>query len=214
MFSYRKITTKREINIYTLDRENVYGDKMVINSKVSDALKTIGLNKYERNLWIALLARGSARAGELADISKVPRSRTYDVLESLADKGFAIVQPGKPIRYVAVQPREAMERAKKRIQSNAEEMCEKINRLVKSEAIKDLEKIHKESFTTISAEELSGSVRGRYAMLQQAETMLKKAKKYAKFITTERGFTDLYENHSSLIQRLSKNKHAENYVRG
>ena len=71
---------------------------MVASSKTLDALRNIGLNKYERNLWVALLSRGSSTAGELSDISNVPRSRCYDVLESLADKGFVVVQPGKPIR--------------------------------------------------------------------------------------------------------------------
>ncbi len=177
---------------------------MSINNKAADSLKTIGMNKYERNLWIALLARNSATAGELADISKVPRSRCYDVLESLADKGFVVLQPGKPIKYIAVQPREALERAKKRVQLDANETCSKIDRLVKSEAIKDLEKIFKEGFETVSPEELSGAIRGKDASLQQIETMLKKAKKYAKFVTTETGFNELSENYSSLFQRLAK----------
>ena len=37
------------------------------------------------------------------------------MLESLAERVFVILQPGKPIRYVAVQPREALERAKKHL---------------------------------------------------------------------------------------------------
>jgi sugar-specific transcriptional regulator TrmB len=177
---------------------------MSINNKVADSLKTIGMNKYERNLWIALLARNSATAGELADISKVPRSRCYDVLESLADKGFVVLQPGKPIKYIAVQPREALERAKKRVQLDATETCSKIDRLVKSDAIKDLEKIFKEGFETVSPEELSGAIRGKDATLQQIESMMKKAKKYAKFVTTESGFNELAENYSSLFQRAAK----------
>ena len=48
-------------------------DDMVASARALDALKTIGLNKYERNLWVALLSRGSATAGELSDISNVPR---------------------------------------------------------------------------------------------------------------------------------------------
>jgi len=177
---------------------------MSINNKASDSLKTIGLNKYERNLWIALLAKNSSTAGELADISKVPRSRCYDVLESLADKGFVVLQPGKPIKYIAMQPREALERAKKHVQLDAQETCSKIDRLVKSDAIKDLEKIFKDGFETVSPEGVSGALRGKDASSQQMESMLKKAKKYAKFVTTETGFNDLAENYSSLFQRLAK----------
>jgi sugar-specific transcriptional regulator TrmB len=108
-----------------------------------DALRTIGLNKYERNLWAALLSRGASTAGELSDISNVPRSRCYDVLESLADRGFVVIQPGKPMKYVAVPPREAFERAKKKIQEEAVELTDKIERIKKSDAIKELEELEK-----------------------------------------------------------------------
>ncbi|MEK6816001.1 MAG: helix-turn-helix domain-containing protein, partial [Nanoarchaeota archaeon] len=64
------------------------------------------LNIYEVKIWTALLSRGVASAGELADISGVPRSRSYDVLESLEKKGFVIMKLGKPIKYLAVKPEE------------------------------------------------------------------------------------------------------------
>ena len=46
------------------------------------------LNIYETKVWLALLGKGIASAGEIAEISGVPRSRTYDVLESLEKQGF------------------------------------------------------------------------------------------------------------------------------
>ena len=79
---------------------------MVASMQVFDALKSIGLNLYERRIFVALLAKGVATAAEVSEIAKVPRSRSYDILESLADKGFVMVQPSKPIRYVALQPNE------------------------------------------------------------------------------------------------------------
>lgn len=85
---------------------------MLASTKVLDTLKGIGLNLYERKLWVALLARGTSTAGELSEIANVPRSRAYDVLQSLAEKGFVVVQTGKPIKYVAVSPEESLDRAK------------------------------------------------------------------------------------------------------
>jgi sugar-specific transcriptional regulator TrmB len=176
---------------------------MVASARALDALKTIGLNKYERNLWVALLSRGSATAGELSDISNVPRSRCYDVLESLADRGFVVIQPGKPMKYVAMQPREALERAKKKIQEDSKETVEKINRLSKSDTIKELEKIHKENIRTVKPEELTGALKGRYAMLQHLESMLKKSKKSVKLITTEAGLSELAEHHFQHLKKAS-----------
>ena len=178
---------------------------MVVSTRTLDILRTIGLNKYERNLWVAILARGSATAGELSDISNVPRSRCYDVLESLANRGFIVIQPGKPLKYVAIQPKEALERAKKKTQEEAFEMGEKIDRLSKSDSVKELEKLHKENIKTMKPEDLTGALKGRYSVLQQVETMLKKAKKNVKLLTTEAGFLELAENHSNLLKKASEN---------
>ncbi|MFH0949532.1 MAG: helix-turn-helix domain-containing protein [Candidatus Aenigmatarchaeota archaeon] len=177
---------------------------MVITAKLSDSLKTIKLNKYERNLWVALLARGSASAGELSDISKVPRSRCYDVLQSLADKGFVVVQSSKPLKYVAIQPKEALERAKKHVLEDAKEIGNKIDRLVKSDAIKDLERIYKDGVETVLPEEMTGTIRTRKGMHEQIGFMLKKSKKYVKLMTTEGGLSDIIENHEAAMQKAAK----------
>ena len=71
------------------------------------------LNIYEVKIWTSLLSRGIAAASELADISGVPRSRCYDVLESLEKKGFIIMKVGKPIKYIAVEPEAIVDRVKK-----------------------------------------------------------------------------------------------------
>src|SRR3990167_5106292 len=62
------------------------------------------LNIYETKVWLALLTKGIASAGEIAEISGVPRSRTYDVLDSLEKQGFAIAKIGKPVKYLPVKP--------------------------------------------------------------------------------------------------------------
>ncbi len=177
---------------------------MVASQKVLDSLKTIGLNKYERNLWVSLLSKGSSTAGELSDMSNVPRSRCYDVLESLANRGFVVLQPGKPMKYAAINPKEALERAKKKIHEHAIELGEKIERLSKSEHIKELEKIFKDNIKTMQPEDMAGALKGRYAMLQQMETMFKKAKKTVKMITTEQGLMELSENHGNVLKKSAE----------
>ena len=92
-------------------------------------LKEIGLNSYQAKLWLALLARGIATAGELSDISNVPRSRAYDVLEALEKKGFIIMKVGKPIKYIAVPPEEVLERVQKKILEEAKKEATQIDTL-------------------------------------------------------------------------------------
>ena len=69
---------------------------------LSDLRRYFDLNLYEVRLWSALLSRGVSTAGELSDIANVPRSRSYDVLESLEKKGFVVMKTGKPIKYIAI----------------------------------------------------------------------------------------------------------------
>ena len=77
------------------------------------------LNIYEVKIWTALLSKGVATAGELSDISNVPRSRSYDVLEGLEKKGFVIMKLGKPIRYIAVKPEERVKRLKQGVEDSS-----------------------------------------------------------------------------------------------
>jgi sugar-specific transcriptional regulator TrmB len=67
-------------------------------------LQEIGLNKYEAEAYYALLAHGPLTGYELGKRSQVPASRCYDVLERLCQRGIALVQPGEPARYRAIEP--------------------------------------------------------------------------------------------------------------
>lgn len=172
----------------------------MISQQTLDALKGIGLNLYERKLYASLLARGTSTAGELSEMATVPRSRSYDVLESLADKGFVIVQHSKPLRYVAIAPAEAMERAKNRLTEKMHIGVERIDQFKKSSALDELAQLHSSGVDLVDSADLTGALKGRYALHQQVETMIKTASKSMDIITTETGLQELYTQHSGLIQ--------------
>jgi len=176
---------------------------MVATQKVFDSLKQIGLNLYERKLWVALLSRGTSSAGELASLAKVPHSRTYDVLESLAEKGFVMVQNTKPLKYVAIAPGEALERAKKKIKTDAEDVAGRITELQDSSAVKELAKIFKDGMDLVEPGEMLGSLKGRHSMHTQLETLFKNAKSDISIITTVDGMKELHSNHSDLLKKAS-----------
>ena len=86
---------------------------MLVKQELINKIKDyFDLNVYETKVWLALLGKGIASAGEVADVSGVPRSRTYDVLESLEKRGFAIVKLGKPVKYIGVKPKMILEKLK------------------------------------------------------------------------------------------------------
>lgn len=177
---------------------------MVATTKTLDALKSIGLNLYERKIFVALLARGVATAGELSQIANVPRSRSYDILESLADKGFVVVQPSKPIRYVALAPKDAMERTKENLKKRHEEMIERIDYLKKSQVMAELEGIYKEGLNLVQPFEMTGTLKGRHSINQHLGSLFKGASKEIRIITTEGGLNELYSNHYNSLKRITK----------
>ena len=134
---------------------------MIVQKEFLSKLKDFGLNTYESKLWTALLSRGISTAGELSDIAGVPRSRSYDVLESLEKKGFIIMKLGKPIKYIAVSPQEVIERVKKKIEEDSEKQIKMINMIRESDVLEELNMLHKEGIEMVDPVELSGSLKGR-----------------------------------------------------
>src|SRR3990167_4178532 len=116
------------------------------------------LNIYEAKIWTALLSRGIASAAELAEISKVPRSRCYDVLESLEKKGFIIMKIGKPIKYIAVKPEVIIERVKKDHEAEARHTVGVLDSISTDDAFKELELLHKSGIRHVDVNELSKSI--------------------------------------------------------
>lgn len=53
-----------------------------------ETLQAAGLSPYESQAYVALLARGTASATDIADASDVPAPRIYDVLRSLEERGY------------------------------------------------------------------------------------------------------------------------------
>ncbi len=173
------------------------------SNKTMDALKGIGLNLYERRLWVALLARGTSTAGELSEIANVPRSRTYDILQSLADKGFVTAQPSKPLKYVAIAPEQALERAKKRMEEDFEIAQERMDDLKSSPILKELNEIFTKGLKVVAPEEFTGTLKGRYSVHQQMTSMFKEADKKINILTTPEGLNELVEHHYDILKKAN-----------
>ncbi|MFO8016638.1 MAG: helix-turn-helix domain-containing protein [Candidatus Woesearchaeota archaeon] len=166
-------------------------------------LKDFGLNTYESKLWTALLSRGVSTAGELSDIANVPRSRSYDVLESLEKKGFIIMKIGKPIKYIAVPPSEVIERVKKKVKENADEQAKMLEGIKSSEILGELNALHKQGVDMVEPTDLSGALKGRSSVYTHMESMIKNAEKSVVIMTTSEGLKRKYENMKSTLKKAA-----------
>ncbi|MCS7134778.1 MAG: hypothetical protein NZ889_02920 [Candidatus Pacearchaeota archaeon] len=136
-----------------------------------------GLNIYESKVWIALLQKNIASVGEIAELSEVPRSRVYDVLESLEKKGFAIAKVGKPMKYIAVKPTIALERLKRNILKEAESNVKTLSNLKNLPEFKEIEQLYEKGVQPIDYRELSLALRGTQNIYTNLKEMLEQAKK-------------------------------------
>jgi sugar-specific transcriptional regulator TrmB len=177
---------------------------MIVQKDFLNKLKDFGLNSYESKLWIALLSRGVSTAGELSDISNVPRSRTYDVLESLEKKGFIIVKVGKPIKYLAVPPSEVVERVKRKVIEEAEQKNGVLSQLKESDLLDELNTLHTEGIKLIDPTDRSGAFRGRDKAYEHLATMIKNAKKNITLMTSKDGLDRKYEALASHLRKAAK----------
>jgi sugar-specific transcriptional regulator TrmB len=177
---------------------------MIVQKEFLSKLKDFGLNTYEARLWTALLSRGISTAGELSDIANVPRSRTYDVLESLEKKEFIIMKLGKPIKYIAVPPEEVVERVKKRVQSDAETQISMLQAVKDSDVLKELNMLHNQGIDLVEPTELSGSVKGRNNIYNHLETAIKNAEDNVVIMTTSDGLVRKADSLKNILTKMAK----------
>ena len=151
---------------------------MIIKPELVNQIKEyFGLNIYETKVWLALLGKGIASAGEIAEISRVPRSRTYDVLESLEKQGFAVMKLGKPVKYIAVKPKIIIEKLKTNAERDAQEKIKSLLKLRETSEYTELEELYNVGIKPVRHEDISGAVKGRLTIYNHIKELLENAKK-------------------------------------
>ncbi len=178
---------------------------MIVKDEFLSRLRQyFGLNLYEVRIWTALLSRGVSTAGELSDIGNVPRSRAYDVLESLEKKGFVVMKLGKPIKYLAVEPREVVERVKKLVARESLERIKRLDQLRGTDVLGELNSLHKQGIEFVEPSDLCGAVRGRHNLYTHLESVIKGANKTVTIMTTSKGVLRKVDALKSELERLKR----------
>ncbi len=177
---------------------------MIVKEEFLSRLRKIfDLNLYEVKVWAALLSRGTSTAGELSTISDVPRSRTYDILESLEKKGFVIMKLGKPIKFVALKPEEVIERVKRNLDTEAKEKSKRLDQLHDDAVLKELNLLYTQGVKFVEPSDLSGALRGRNNLYNHLDMMVRSAEKTIVIVTTAEGLNRKME---ALMLSLEKAK--------
>ena len=178
---------------------------MIIKQELINQIKDhFALNIYETKVWLALLGKGLASAGEVAEISGVPRSRTYDVLESLEKRGFAIMKLGKPVKYIAVKPNIIIEKLKSNTLKNANERIESISKLKDTDEYKELQQLYSVGIQPVRQEDISGSIKGKLTIYSHIKELLENAKKEVIICTSVQEIQNKSRFFNLVFDRLKK----------
>ena len=86
---------------------------MTVERDAVEALVELGLTEYEAKCFVALNRVPKAKAKEISQLSEVPRSRVYDVLDLLHKRGLVDIQQSDPREYRAVAKDEAFDKLRR-----------------------------------------------------------------------------------------------------
>ncbi len=205
-FKYPRTFISNKIGNFIPEKSQLKKEqKMIVKEEFLSRLRKIfDLNLYEVKVWTALLSRGVSTAGELSNISDVPRSRTYDILESLEKKGFIVMKLGKPIKFVALKPEEVIERVKKNLVKAAKDKSKRLEKLKKEDVLQELKGLFTEGVKYVEPSELSGSLRGRQNLYNHLDMMVREAEKTVTIVTTADGLNRKLEVLMPSLEKAKK----------
>ena len=169
---------------------------MVNEHVLTVSLEEFGLSKYEAQAYVALIAKGTISASELAYYSEIPRTKIYPTLLKLESKKLVIISKSKPIMCTAIAPEDAFD-------GIIHEQINKVNAM--NTLISNLKKASEESRKSRGSEEKRYFHLSANNVLPQLQTMIEGSKSSIKIMTDQWGFGLLAECKEQLLSVLRRN---------
>lgn len=149
---------------------------MRISDKLINELTFFGLTGNEAKVFLALLQLTKANAHEIAKIAVIPRQEVYRVLPNLEKLGIIKVIIDKPIKYIAIDPQEALTQLIRLQQENLNTQLRKLNEK-KGATVSELKAVEGKSAGLSRAEPIRFMlISGQNFINEKIEDMLRNAK--------------------------------------
>ncbi|QLH02605.1 TrmB family transcriptional regulator [Nitrosopumilus cobalaminigenes] len=169
---------------------------MINEHVLTVSLEEFGLSKYEAQAYVALIAKGTISASELAYYSEIPRTKIYPTLLKLENKKLVIISKSKPIMCTAIAPEDAFD-------GIIHEQINKVNAM--NALISNLKKASEESRKSRGSEEKRYFHLSANNVLLQLQTMIEGSKSSIKIMTDQWGFGLLAECKEQMLSVLRRN---------
>lgn len=147
-----------------------------LKTRLTGRLKELGLTEYEASTLIALVRLGTATAKEVAETGDVPRSRVYDAVETLHERGLVDIQYTTPQQYTVLSRESIVEKLDLARESTIEAVADDLAEL---ECIEP----EREQFGT-------WTVTGSGAVTQRVLEFIQDAQREVVYLTVDDTFTD------------------------
>lgn len=98
-----------------------------MQDKTIHSLQKLGLSTYEAQVYRSLSTIITGTPSEISTESQVPRSKVYDVLRRLNEKGYIDVERGRPLKYTIVPPRDIFNKEKEKLIEELNETEQNLN---------------------------------------------------------------------------------------
>lgn len=92
-------------------------------------LKQLGLTEYEAYTFVHLLRLGTATASDVADMNNVPRTRVYDAVDTLHERGLVDIQYASPRKFTPVSRETAIRKLELERGKTISELSDRLERL-------------------------------------------------------------------------------------
>lgn len=150
--------------------------------KLINSLKKLGLSRYESQAYIGLNKIITGQADEIAKVSDLPRSRIYDILKGLEEKGFVEIKRGRPLKYTVVEPSVIFKKQKEKLIKELETTENKLENIYTDEIaevqapvwlIHTPEKIIEKEVDLIKKTQKSITLRAGFLLNGESQAMIK-----------------------------------------
>lgn len=134
-------------------------------------LKTLGLSTYAARTFVGLVSLDSGTAQEVSDVVDVPRTRVYDAVEELQDRGLVDIQQSNPKRFRVSSVETASRHFEQRYRQRVNVLKEVLNAL--------------ETRTHTAEQRGVWTVTGRDTVTERATEFIRTADEEVVYMTTE-----------------------------